>query len=385
MLAVCIAAILMSIASTPDIFEYNILSPRAVKAEKPGEQEAGQDEDASGAEKLTELGEMLKDLEKRMGELSGVLSSWGVVAYAPDTVLTGDNTGSALLKAQWGARLHPDKVLIEGRQIYLEEFELGTPSAVIDERLAIALYRVGNPIGRKLKIGGAEFTVVGVTKNSRMAGDREESKILVPLKALDKAGIQTKMLSVVMAPKSGSGAYAALSKGMADWQSEGDFYSLSKESYRARLPLRLMLCSLGIMAVSAALKLSGRAAKAIYQGGKNRLESRYAVRMLPEFALRGLGILAMYALNAAAITLILQSIIAPVYIFPEWVPGNLVDPVKIAETFWLLRESETGLLSMRSPELLQLKYLHRLMTIGCAGMFFLMLKPYYLWKKKAFD
>ena len=93
----------------------------------------------------------------------------------------------------------------------------------------------------------------------------------------------------------------------------------------------------------------------------------------------------MYALNTAAIALILQAALAPVYIFPEWVPGNLVDPVKIIETFWTLRSQETGLLSLRTPDLLRLKYLHRLMTMACAGIFFLLLRPYYLWNHKIFD
>ena len=96
-------------------------------------------------------------------------------------------------------------------------------------------------------------------------------------------------------------------------------------------------------------------------------------------------IAAMYAINAAAIVLILQAAIAPVYIFPEWVPGILVDPKDISDTFWLLRGHETGLLSLRTPELLRLKYLHRLMTAVCCGLFFLLLRPYYLWKRKLFD
>ena len=138
------------------------------------------------------------------------------------------------------------------------------------------------------------------------------------------------------------------------------------------------------MIAAVTLKLSGRAARAIFEGGKRRMETRYALHILPELILRGLVIAAMYALNAAAVVLILQAAIAPVYIFPEWVPGILVDPKDIADTFWLLRGQETGLLSLRTPELLRLKYLHRLMTAVCLGIFILMLRPYYLWKSRLF-
>lgn len=385
LLALCAGAILMSAEKTPEIFEYNVLSPKVESPEPAASDEQGRDEQTTGGEKMTALEEMLTGLQRSMEELGSVTSSYGVVAYAPNTMLTGTAGGEALVKGQWGSKLHPDSVLLEGRQLYIEEIEMGAYSAVIDEKLAIALYRVGNPVGRTLTISGVDFTVVGVTRGGRTLGDREASRVLVPLKALDKAGVQTKMLSVVMKPKSGSGAYAALSQAMSDWYSGGDFYSMSKEAYRVSLPLRLTLCVLGAMAVAVTLKLSGRATRAIFAGGKRKLESRYAVNILPELFLRGLTIFVMYALNTAAIALILQAALAPVYIFPEWVPGNLVDPVKIIETFWTLRSQETGLLSLRTPDLLRLKYLHRLMTMACAGIFFLLLRPYHLWKHKVFD
>ena len=392
LLALCAGIILMSLSGVPDIYQYNILSP---KAEDPLQSADGSDdrqareEEAASEIKLTELEVMLEDLEKRMDELAGVMSAWGAVAYAPGTFVSdGGSDGqpqAALLKGQWGSVLHPSGVLAEGRLLYLEEIEQGAPSAVIDEKLAIGLYRVGNPVGRKLNISGTEFTVVGITRHSRTVGDKEESSVTVPLKALDKAGIQTQMLSVVMRPRPGSGAYAALSGEMSSWHKEGDFYSLPKEVHRARLPLRLMLCVIGAMAAAVGLKLSGRAARAIFEGGKRRLDNRYALTILPELILRAVTIAAMYAINAAAIILILQAAIAPVYIFPEWVPGILVDPKDISDTFWLLRGHETGLLSLRTPELLRLKYLHRLMTAVCCGLFFLLLRPYYLWKRKLFD
>lgn len=390
-LALCAGVILMSLSGMLEIYEYNVLSPKAEAPEQSSESSAdGQtgEEETSPSDKLTELWEMMIGLEKSMDEMGGVMSAWGVVAYTPGiSVSAGGPDGqpqTARLEGQWGSVLHPSGVLAEGRQLYLEEIELGVPSAVIDEKLAIGLYRVGNPVGRKIDISGTEFTVVGITRHSRNAGDKDESCVTVPLKALDNAGIQTQMLSVVMRPRQGSGAYAALGSAMSAWHGEGDFYSLTKEIYRARLPLRLLLCVLGAMAAAVTLKLSGRAARAIFEGGKRRMETRYALHILPELILRGLAIAAMYALNAAAVVLILQAAIAPVYVFPEWVPGILVDPKDIADTFWLLRGQETGLLSLRTPELLRLKYLHRLMTGVCLGIFILMLRPYYLWKSRLF-
>ncbi len=387
--ALGIALVLMAAQETPGIYEYNLLSPQVEKeSQQDGAAEADAEDQAGKSEQPSALVSMLKELDTRAEELDGVLASYGAVAYLPGAQFSDPQSEkepkSALLKGVWGGKLHPDRVLVEGRQLYKEEIDKGSPSAVIDEWLAINLYRIGNPVGRKLRLGEVEFTVVGVVKNARSVGDRDSGSVLVPLLALDKARVQTEMLSVVLEPRSGAGAYAALSQAMQQWHGGGDFYSLPKEQYRVRLPLRLLLCAIGAMLVAVTLKLAGLATRSIYAGGRRRLESRYAASILPELAGRGLLIALMYALNAAAIAMILQSLIAPVYIFPEWVPARLVEPGKIAETFWTLRSQETGLLSLRTPELLRLKYLHRLMTLLCSALFFLALRPYYLWKKRVF-
>lgn len=388
LLAVYILLILTASDRVPGIYEYNVLSPVVEQKEDIVQGAEGQEAQGEDAEeqRKTALETMLQQLDERMQELDGVARAYGAMAYTPQTAMSDADGSSvtALLRAQWGAKLHPDGVLTEGRQLYLEELELGTPSAVIDEKLAIQLYRVGDPVGRKLSIGGIDFTVVGVVRHHRTAGDREEVSALVPLKALDKGGFQTKMLSIVMQPEAGSGAYAALSQAMEQWQGGGDFYSLSKELYRVRLPLRILLCTFGIMLVSITLKLAGRISRRLYDGGRQRLNSRYALQVMPELVARGLGIVGMYVVNVAAIALVLQALIAPVYIFPEWVPAILVEPGEIIATFWKLRAQETGLVALRSPSLLALQYQHRLMTLCCCAVFVLSLKPYYSWKQKLF-
>ena len=85
----------------------------------------------------------------------------------------------------------------------------------------------------------------------------------------------------------------------------------------------------------------------------------------------------LYALNLAAIFFLLQELIAPVYIFPEWVPAILVEPKEIEKTFWTLRAQQTGLVALRTPQVLRLHFLHRVMTAACALAAVLLLKPYH--------
>ena len=97
LLALCAGIILMSLSGVPEIYEYNILSPKAEaqgqSSEGAGDGQAG-DEETSREDKLTELWEMMTDLEKRMEELGGVMSAWGVVAYTPGTSVSAGGPDS---------------------------------------------------------------------------------------------------------------------------------------------------------------------------------------------------------------------------------------------------------------------------------------------------
>lgn len=387
LLAACILALVLSISSAPDLFVYNLLSP---KAEAPQEQAPPAEGEEDGEEKapkelpLSALGSLLKRLDSVLEELSTAVKAYGVVALTPKYAFTDgeQGSGSGGLEGIWGpAGLAPRKTLSSGRHLYPEEIESGARVAVIDEGLALAVYRVGDPLGRKLVIGGQPFEIVGVTRYSRHPGDLEESWAQVPLKALDQLHVQTLMLSVQMKPIAGAGAYAALSQAMTQWQDGGSFDSLPKERYRALLPLRYLLCAVALMAVGITMKLARRYTLRLWHGGRRRLQSSYAERLLPEFIGRGLLIALMYAFNLFLIFLILQEMIAPVYVFPEWVPTVLVEPKEIQKTFWTLRAQQTSLLALRTPELLRLQFLLRLMGVACLSFGILLLKPWHTLKR----
>ncbi|NLD34606.1 MAG: ABC transporter permease [Clostridiales bacterium] len=373
------------------VYEYSILSPKVeakdTQIEQPkegtgAEEPAQQQEEQAKEPKLTPLGELLKSLTGKMEEMSTAVGAWGLTAYTPGTAFTDGAGGSAagLLRGVGGGVLYPAPVLTAGRHIYIEEIEAGAHVAVLDEKLALDLYRIGDPVGRKLMIGEHAFTIVGITRRHRGVGDQDATWAQVPLKALDKANIQTTMLTVAMQPLPGAGAYAALSQGISQWRPGGTFDSLPKEIYRARLPLRLLLCVGGLLLVALTLKLTGRYARRLVEGSRLRLQTRYANRMLPEFIGKGLLIALLYALNLAAIFFLLQELIAPVYVFPEWVPAILVEPKEIEKTFWTLRAQQTGLVALRTPRVLRLHFLHRVMAAACALAAAALMKPYHrLW------
>ncbi len=374
----------MSIWQGPPMFQY-LMSPPAQKEPEqqetqPGQQEEGdqQEDEAPKEPQLTALEQLLKQLRERMGELSTAVERFGVTAYASGVSLTTSLGGAATagLQGLWGdASLTQQYVLSSGRQLYHEELAQGAPFAVIDERLAIELFRVGDPVGRVFSLGAGTFQVVGVVRHSRHVGEKDPMLLQVPMLALDKQGFQPQVLSVNMLTKAGSGAYAALSKDMEQWQPGGSFHSLPKEQYRAMLPLRWLLCGLGLMIAAIALRGAKAFTLAQWRLMQDKLSSRYAVGLLPEMAGRGLMTVALYSGILLGIFLVLQEAIAPVYVFPEWVPTVLVEPKDIAKAFWGVREQESALISLASPALIRLRFLHRLMTALAATAGLLLIGP----------
>jgi len=68
-------------------------------------------------------------------------------------------------------------------------------------------------------------------------------------------------------------------------------------------------------------------------------------------------------------------LIAPVYVFPEWVPAILVEHKEISATFWNNRTMANALLAFRSRELLFLDAMRGYMTVLCALAGALLITP----------
>lgn len=387
LVAAGIASLTLSIRAGRDTFQYLVAPPDmpGVKEEQPQQPAASEEgEQAEGAEQkkttpqATPLEQALKQLRERMTGLETAVESFGITTYQSGAQLSTEEGGSApaAVRGLWGdASLAERYVLSSGRQLYHEELQAGTNTAVIDEQLAIALFRVGDPVGRAFTLGGKTFQVVGVVRHRRHVGEADTALAMVPLLALDKAGIKPQVLAVNVLPKAGSGAYAAVGKELGQWRAGGSFHSLPKEQYRATLPLRWLLCGMGLMLAAIALKAARGITLSHWQAVTARLESRYALGLVPQMAGRFLLVAAMYGAILFGVFLLLQEAIAPVYMFPEWVPTVLVEPKDIQKAFWGVREQESVLVALRTPELLRLRFLHRLMTAASVAGALLLIQP----------
>lgn len=378
-LALMIVGISLQAAKQPELYQYCILSPLEQPDDgadaSPGQQEEG---DAQPEKRESALLLLLKALDRQLKDQADVLDTWAVTAYTQGAQLSaeGGQGVSARLEGVYGAaHVYPQPVLLSGRLLYQEEIDEGTPSAVIEERLAIDLFRISDPVGRLFLLGDTRFNVVGVVRSTRSPGERDRYAAFVPLLALDQNRHQTELLAVLLRPKKRAGALSALTQVMGQWQADGTMYSLPKEAYRTMLPLRFLLCFVTAQMIAGIAALVKRASRALVHSAKARLKTQYAVALLPRFTLYALAVGLMYTGLLGAIYILLQEVVAPVYVFPEWVPSVLVEWQEIAQTFWNNLAAQSSLVTAKTPDVLALSFWQRVMTVCCVLAGFLLLKP----------
>ena len=350
-------------ARAPAMLQHAFLPPAL------GEPAGGQDAEPDGEEARANQEEgtrqeeppltlFLRSWENLLEETEGAYTAALLRAHLPKAQLATADGGSAQaeLTAVYG-QLHTFKpdVLVNGRHLYQEEADDGSPSAVIDEALAIALFRQGEPVGMRFTLLGREFTVVGVVRHSRLPGERAEYGLEVPLKAF-KSQPAWEMMSASFLPKGGSGTRSGLAGALGAWQ-PGQSIDLVKESYRALLPLRVLLCGLGAALAVIGLRLAWRVSAGLVHRAKGWLDRQYAARLLHRFILVGLAIALMFMAGLALLLFAFTQLLEVVYIFPEWVPAILVEPREISKTFWENQAAASALLSLRTRELLYLQSL----------------------------
>ena len=98
-------------------------------------------------------------------------------------------------------------------------------------------------------------------------------------------------------------------------------------------------------------------------------------RLLHRYLGVGLVIFLMYLTGVGLLVFSFTQLLAPVYVFPEWVPAILVEPKEIAATFWNNQSAANSLLSLRSRELLFLNALRGYILILTALAGALLITP----------
>lgn len=307
-------------------------------------------------------------LQHISGEWDTTMERWtvgGVIERANLSCNAGNAKARVELMGKDGLVLHP-LYLREGRLFYPEEIEKGERLIILDEQLALTMFRIAYPIGREVQLEGVSYRVIGVVRHQKRVGDLMDYGAYIPLNSVIAEAINIDALQVEASPKEGVGASVSFKSVVQQWQSGGSLYDLGKEGMAAWLWLRVLLFVAGMTAFIRLIGwLNGQVRRYIkrYQA---QLQVRYAVRLLPEL----LGVILLFVLGygvaAGIAALLLNHLIEPVYTFPEWVPAVLVEWADIADAFWKVWQLPAVMTELRTPEILRLRWL-TLLIQGCSA------------------
>jgi len=314
------------------------------------------------------IAEAVERLEAMSSEWDTTMERWTVGGVIEKTSL-GCDTQSASARVELvgknGLLLHP-LYLRQGRLFYPEEIEAGDRVIILDEQLALAMFRIAYPIGREVTLQGVSYRVIGIVRHQKRVGDLMDYGAYIPLNSVIGESVTVDALKVEAQPKSGVGASVSFKSVVQQWQPSGSLYDLGKEGMAAGLWLRVLLFVTGMTAVVRLIGwLNGRVR---YYGKRYRarLQVRYAIHMLPEL----LGVIVLFVIGygaaAGIAALLMNHIIEPVYIFPEWIPAVLVEWADIADAFWKVWQLPAVMTEMRTPEILRLRWL-TLLVQGCSA------------------
>lgn len=350
--AVAIAFCCMQVLKVDSGMQYLVLSPAepAQDPEKPVP---------------TQLSKLIDKLKTVSADWDGIISCWALSSQNESVSLTGKNaqTTTARLVGVYGNQAAlPQQLARFGRLFYEEELKQGDRVMLLSESLAIALFRAGDPVDRMVSIGEEEYRVIGILRGGRTPGDHDEYTAWVPLLALDQTQFQTTTLTVSARSVPGSGAASQFKTDMNTWQSGGDLHLLSKERQRALLPARMLAAAIGFALLIRLFRLYKRWALALYQDYRKRLESLFAMQLLPRLLGYGAMLLVAFGIWLGAAYGLVQFTLQPVYVFPEWVPAVPVEVSEILKTFWQNQAAATRIVELRTPELLVLRFYRSVLT-----------------------
>lgn len=314
---------------------------------------------------LEEKARALKEVQEQLSDGLSALSMGG--ARSGETISAGNASATGTLWAVDGRWLETcPRRMLYGRWMDGSEFEYGVSVAVLDEALAFKLFASEDPVGKKVRIGEADYRVVGTVRHRRDVGDVDEYGAYIPLNAAAKQGLQMDTLTMYAVPAAQAALDQTFSAEAESAWGRGSFHNLRKEAMGGLLLTRVIAFAFGMAMVARLVR--GLARLAGRFGGEIRaMHARgYARQYLPPSVARVLAIVVgALALLVAAYAL-LSFLIEPVYTFTEWVPESLVELSALEAVFWSRAADAARLVRIATPESAHIAFWSMLARLGAA-------------------
>ena len=371
---VCAVALLFSglqINAVGNDLQYLIPAP---KMEPNQQDQAGddgsQEEEAPLPVPNSAAKALWESLQTAGEDWSGTMSAYtlgGIVEMASFTSDTEETKQARLTALGEKAFILEPQYLLFGRLFYPEELEKGADVILLDEQLALALFKISEPIDRTVTLNGKDFRVIGILRHARKVGDSEDYGAYIPLASVWDKEIQLQALQVNARPIPGAGARAKFASAMATWQAGGTLIDLGKEAMGAMLPLRVLLFFIGSVVFFRLLGWWNGQFRRFFEDYRSRLVREYAIRLMPRLSLGLIGLALGYGALALGAATLIEYIVAPVYTFTEWIPAVLVEWKDIQTAFWQVWQSAAQLTELRSPEFSRIRFFAMIVAWASAG------------------
>ncbi|NLG24137.1 MAG: ABC transporter permease [Clostridiales bacterium] len=355
-------ALLMALAAVklyalPNIVEYAVLAPQPARAQ------------ADGGEEKKENAALAALIERLAGEAAALSESVDRLDLSGEAGAVEVSAGGAAEKARLTAVGEFYFVLnfapiADGRLFHPEELKRGAAAAVLSDALAFKLFGGLHVEGRRLTVGGAEYSVIGVVREGREAQRPGIYHIYLPIAQVAKGDIALSTLALSGRPLVGQGAIAAFREAGERWQPGGNALSAERERTYALIPARACATLTG-MALIAWLARRARARFAVAIAAfRADLRLRYARQAIwPLLGRSACALVAFAALIGGAVAL-MWFMLQPVRVFTEWVPTNLVDWDAVSGAFWRAREAASLPIEVRTPLAVRARFFGSVANLG---------------------
>lgn len=295
-----------------------------------------------------EIAELVQKKEDALEGMAEALEASCVTATATGAYVSAPDMGTSAQATLFAGgdgffQVYP-RYLVSGRLPSETELKKGEPTAALDEDLAFALFPTVDPVGQTISVNGTQLRVVGVVRHERHVGEADLYTVYAPLLSVQEQPFS--ILTLSAKPLHGSGASVMFADTASDnWAPGGEMYNTDKETMRAKLPLRyalvLFAASLLLRAFGLVRSLGRRAAEDIHL----RLQTKYLKVLLGRIAAWAAALAASCAVLLGALYAVAGVAVAPLYVFPEWVPDNIVEWSSIRDVFWNLATEGVQMIS----------------------------------------
>ncbi len=235
-----------------------------------------------------------------------------------------------------------------GRLFYRSEAQRGASVCLIEERVAIQLFKTSEPLGSTLSVNGQEYSVIGVVQNASELGATLSGRVYVPYE-----GVQGTFDTVIYSSLNGF-----------DETPSGTLISLKKEKNIATLPGCITAVFIGLCVWTYLFRRLKELLKMRREKLHERLTHQYFGALLVPTALWSVLMLLCAAALLAALYGLLSFLTAPLFVLTEWVPEVLVEWSSVRTTFLQNIRSLSGVVSLRTQEMLRIKIYGVLMDAG---------------------